>query len=152
MDSTHKCHDYISPVTAITIQLGPSIDPWCITYGTCTLWCDKTLLSIQHSQCCPNKLTMDSTRKHHDYISPATAICISNRHSIHLNVLHMVTWALYYVINHYVNTAFTCCATIDHGSTRKHNGLHFTRNCHNYSIDFIWPMMYHICYPGHFMM
>jgi len=21
MDSTHKCHDYISPVTAITIQL-----------------------------------------------------------------------------------------------------------------------------------
>jgi len=43
-----------SPVNCHNYSIRPSIDPWCITYGYLgTLWCDKTLLSIQHSHVVP---------------------------------------------------------------------------------------------------
>jgi len=123
---TRNCHIYSN---------SPSIHPWCITYGCLSSWlCNTTLLWNTALTCCPiidhgfhtQVSWLHFTRNCHIY---------SNRPSIH-------PWCITYgCLSSWLcnttllwNTALTCCPIIDHGFHTQVSWLHFTRNCHNYSI------------------
>jgi len=58
----------------------------------------------QHSIECFPIIDHGFQRKHHDYISPATAISIQIDLQFTCDVSHMVAWAVDYVIQHYYET------------------------------------------------
>src|SRR5882724_3623326 len=92
---------YISPVTAITIQLDLQLTrdvshmvTWAL-YDVIKHYCQYSIHMLCHNQpWIPHASIMA-------YISPVTAITIQiDLHLTH-DVSHMVTWALYDVIKHY---------------------------------------------------
>jgi len=135
MDSTRKHHDYISPATAICIQIDIQFTLKCITYGYLgTVLRNESLLSIQHSHVVPQS-TMDSTRKHNGLHFTRNCHNYSNRPSFD-------PWCITYgYLGHLwcnkpiVNTAFTCCPIIDHDATYKCHDYICHRNCHIYPTD-----------------
>jgi len=101
MDATYKCHDYISPVTAISIQTdlqftqnASHMVPWAFDY-IIKLYHQHSIHMLSHnSPWIPHASIMA-------YTSPVIVISIQIDHQFTRNISHMVSMELDYIINHH---------------------------------------------------
>jgi len=113
----HGCHiqghDYISPVTAISIQQTfNSLKMH--TYGSWAFWLhNQTLPSTQHSHAVHNSPWIPHA-KYMAYTSPVIVISIQIDHQFHPKHITYCFHGTWLHINHHCHTAFTCCSLIHH--------------------------------------